>query len=78
MKLELDFTNKTITIVEGGSINEFLDKYYAMKGINLEDWRINSSTKVEYVPIYPTYPTYEITCASTTAGCGCTDKCNTE
>lgn len=66
MKLELDFDNKLITISSIGSLKEFVEK---VKELNLDDWNIGG--KVEYVPYYPTipsYPIYKITC-STNYGC---------
>ena len=67
MKLELDFTNRIVTIKGIVTIDEVVNK---VKELSISDWSIQGETMeyVPYYPIYPTYPSYEVTCSSS---CGC-------
>ena len=56
MKIEIDFTNKTILVKEPVILQELLDNLKSLN-INFNDYKIIIEIKYEVIPTW--YPTYQ-------------------
>jgi len=66
MKLELDYDNKTIKIIDFANCEKFIEVIVELP--KWKEWKIIPNSNMEYIP-YPYYPTYTLStsCEITTA-----------